>query len=258
MASEKISILLMKDNGESRRYRIRRSCFRYGMLIFFLVFPLTAGSLAWLYYDSWTKNKALTVQITALEELYAHASLTVQRLENMEALLHIDTDTSAHIRDNFSRDNSKGVLSATEQDNATTQTQQQNDSHTDDNDTAQQDGPGHADFPEINTGEITVESVNSRLITANRLRTSFDIRNPGTETLSGNVTCILSLADGRTVALKFIPANAGYYRIQRWKRAVLVSEINTQLDMINSQVIVEIHNEEKKLLYRNIFPIEQK
>ncbi len=259
MASEKISILFMRDNGTSRRFRMSRAIFRGILLLFFCLCPVLAGLSVWLSHSLWDEKEGLLEQIEALQAMHVQALATAQRLGHLEKLLIIDSDDASQLLSSISKENAqRPILSQPLSAPSGSNTKSNTTPHNDVQDAAQQEGPGHAEFPEINTGEVVVESVNSRLVAPNRLRTAFDIRNPGEDTLSGVVSCILSLANGQTVNLSFLPANAGFYRIQRWKRAVLVSNIDTTFDMMNAQVIIEIHNDDKALVYRNIFPIEQK
>ncbi len=259
MASEKMSVLFMRDSGESRRFRIHRVFFRWILFIFFILCPLLSAGSLWFAHSLWVKNVDQQEHIETLMQMNAQAIANAERLEHLELLLVMDTEIAEDVLSNISKEHAQRPIATQHEPPSQAPTTKTNaPPRIDEQDAAQQEGPGHADFPAINSGEVLVESVNSRLVAPNRLRTAFDIRNPGEETLSGVVSCILSLANGQTVNLAFIPEKAGFYRIQRWKRAVLVADIDGNFDMMNAQVIIEIHNEEKVLVYRNIFPIEQK
>ncbi len=274
VSGEKLNLLIMRDSGETKRYRVRRSLF-YTTVVLFLLFPIIAGFVGWGAYILWQDNVLLKQKNLSLENINKENEFTVKRLTTLEALLEHDTNIEGRIaqnqfnlQDNVANNESKqgkaeeknSAVKKVENEDTTKKITEQITEHGPDvevDEAVLQDGPGHEEFPVVDVGVILVENVQSRLIAPRRLRISLDLRNPGETSLSGTVFCILSLASGDTVPLTLTPNNVGSYKILRWKKAVFFADIVQEHDLFNAQLIIEVKDSDKKLIYSNIFAIEQ-
>ncbi len=242
LSREKMNVILMYDSGESKRFRVRRS--RYRLLISFCILSpcIAAMALAGCYF-LWQEYVQLGQQYAVLEKQSKEDTLLLTRLQNVQALLErrkkVENVIAAHV---MAEKNTELTvdLSAPEV---------QND--------LQQEGPGHALFPELNTGVLMMENVSASLLDSNRLRVAFNLRNSGTEPISGEVFCILSLADGNTVTLQATPPDAATYKVSNFKSAVLFIPLVQEYDLTNAQVILEVKNHKNEPVYRNLYPLTQ-
>ncbi len=252
ITQEKLNIILMRDSGESRRMRIRRSIFRY-VVMFFLLCPVLAAAAGTAIYYLWEERTKLQLHIAELEEINYKNQANSKRLSHLEALLNRQKDVQKNLSQNMA---AKNVQKVTAQQKAGEKNGKKNSS---DKNSGPEDieGPGHADFPVLDTKEIIVQNVTNLLSAKRRLRTSFDLHNEGKESKAGEVVCILSLASGKTVRLVPQPADAGKYKISRFKKAVILTQIEPEVDMSNAQLILEIKNEAGKEIFRNVYPISQ-
>ncbi len=306
VSGEKLNLLIMRDSGETKRFRVRRSGF------FFLIsivcsLPIITGLSIWGAYYLWQENYALKQRVITAEALNQENAATVKRLATLEELMKYEADLDSMLAKNTVKPSPPPrTLTQTNQSQADTQstttnaqatsaatanangtnpqtTEQENPPNTtttvsttsqadittnpevatnsEEQDAsaaaALQEGPGHEEFPVVDEGIIMIENVQSRLVEPRRIRTSLDLRNPGSTSLSGTVFCILSLASGEMIPLSLSPASVGNYRILRWKKAVLFADIASEYDLFNAQMIIEVKDTTGKLLYRNSFAIEQ-
>ncbi len=118
------------------------------------------------------------------------------------------------------------------------------------------EGPGHEEFPAVDTGRVKVTNVQARALRGNALRIGLDLRNPESQKLlAGTVSATLVTASGQKHQLIFDPEDVGNFRISRFKRAVMISRVPEQYSLVNAQVILEVRD--TGLLYRNIFAVER-
>ncbi len=275
VSGEKLNLLIMRDSGETKRYRVRRSFF-HAFITIFLCFPIFTAIAVWGCYALWQDNVTLKEKISLTEQLNQEYFAKAERLSNLEDLLKRETEIESKLTQNIvatapktanTSNKSEEIAQTSHKGDATTSDPKEEATASTDKESPatkegqeevlMDDGPGHAEFAIIDEGIIMVENVVSRLVEPRRLRTSLDLRNPGTASLAGEVLCILSLASGDTVPLTLNPTNVGNYRIQRWKKAVLFADIAEEHDLFNAQIIIEVKDNTGKLLYRNIFAIEQ-
>ncbi len=291
VSGEKLNLLIMRDSGETKRFRVRRSWF-FCFIWFMVCLPILTGFTVWGAYYFWQENALLKQKIFIAEKLNHEYSATVKRLSTFESLMKYEAELDAMIAQNAAKSatppkkvdtvttpstdttvTSETVESSTSSQSAepdpntnnqttsptveTTNTETQPANDTSAEQAALQEGPGHEEFPVVDEGVVLVENVQSRLVEPRRIRTSLDLRNPGSTSLAGTVFCILSLASGEMVPLTLSPAAVGNYRILRWKKAVLFADIASEYDLFNAQMIIEVKDTTGKLLYRNSFAIEQ-
>ncbi len=257
VSGEKLNLLIMRDSGETKRFRIRRSYFRASIALF-ACFPLITIFTVWGNIALWRDNAILSQRIMDAELKSKEHIVKSERLSNLEALLKHEKDIEIRIEENAV---SSTLQETSVQSEAPTVESSLKNSSEKNNESQEEvsidDGPGHVDFPVIDEGVVVIENVQSRLVDLRRVRTSLDLRNPGNEALVGEVDCILSLASGETIPLVLSPVNVGNYKILRWKKAVLFANVPEGHDLFNSQMIVEVKDANEKLVYRNMFPIEQ-
>ncbi len=261
VSGEKLNLLIMRDSGETKRIRVRRSYFHTFVALLFC-FPFLTVLAAWGIYVLWQDNAVLKEKLIHAEQVNQESTVKAERLSNLEKLLAYEKEMGTQIAQNtapVAKNESTGSGTATVDSveklnealvNVPNIPEYQEEVPID-------DGPGHAEFPVLDEGIILVENVVSRLVEPRRIRTSLDLRNPGTASLAGEVFCILSLASGDAVPLTLSPANVGNYKILRWKKAVLFANIPAEHDLFNAQMIIEVKDSQGKLLYRNAFAIEQ-
>ncbi len=244
LSKEKINIILMRDSGESKRIRMRRSRFRMLVRLCVLSPVVTAAALAGSYWF-WEQNTKLVADNKALIVENEAYRITTARLQNLEALLKPQKGIEKELAVRISASKTKEKNIATE----VSETELAKD--------LQQAGPGHAEFPAVDTGALKVENVACTLMGTDRIRAAFNLRNGGTESIAGEIFCILSLADGKTIALTPTPADAGTYKITNFKSAVLFIDLEQGLQLVNAEIILEAKDGEGTVIYRNVHPLSQ-
>lgn len=240
MKDEKINLLVMRDNGEVRSVRMRLSLL-VTLCVASIIMPFVAVAGIWLSVDLWRNTSSLQDENRRLTREGQEAKAKADRLGNLEKLLQRNATTETVVVSNVNRSETPKPAPVEEETAPATQ-----------------DGPGHSEFPAINTGYITLENINARVQPGSKLRISLDLRNPDTrKTLSGEVACTLVSAAGESTPLQFRPQDAGDFRITRLKRAVLLSVLPPQTNFTNAQVVIEVKNDSGELVYRNVFPVER-
>ncbi len=241
---EKINIIVMRDSGESKRYRMLRSRFRTLKLCCALSPFITAAALAGCYW-LWEQNTLLSTANEQLAQKNAAYEISTKRLSHLEALLTRHEDVEKKIAVKIAAQNGEKKLAL---ENTPEEIQKS---------AVAQEGPGHENFPVIDTGALQVDNVSSTLVEKDRIRTAFDLRNKGTESIAGEAVCILSLASGKTIPLTPAPADAGKYKIANFKSAVMYTEVDSKLDLTNAELILEVKDQTGAVVYRNIYPLSQ-
>ncbi len=259
MSNEKISILIMHDSGTTRRYRMRRSLFRY-FLIFLFLCPIFAAVSLWFGYTLWTKHSTLTADMAVLNQEYEKTKATASRLQNLEALLERENTVEKSLQTS-QMDTQKNTAPAKETlTNADFVADPKSTDSAAEGDEILVNDPEETNqkpFETLDTKQVEVSKVTSRLTPQGGIRTSLDLRNLGDATLAGDITCQLALANGETILLEFDPKDAGKYKIQRWKKAVLKTNIPPEHDLTNAQMVIEVKDSKNTVLFRNMYPIEQ-
>lgn len=247
---EHLSIILMRDNGPRRSFRLRRSRF-FALIVFFASMPVLCALLAWQCWLLWDENVTLRVNMQRFETDCQTAQATAERLENFEELLR---EEGVQGRELLLRRLARAGGDAPAAEGAATAAE-----------TAQStppagapmpEGPGHEEFPVVDTGRVKVTNVQARALRGNALRIGLDLRNPESQKLlAGTVSATLVTASGQRHQLVFDPEDVGNFRISRFKRAVMISRVPEQYSLVNAQVILEVRD--SGLLYRNIFAVER-
>lgn len=236
---EKLDIIFMRDNGPRRSIHMRRSNFFllvtiFACLPFLCILLMTQCWLLW--QESVRLRDGLERAETELQSLEARA----ERLENLEDLLKEENAPG------------RGIITAQlagKPRPAIADASSESDAET-------EPGPGHEEFPAIDSGRVKVGNVQARALRGNRLRIGLDLRNPDNEPLlSGDINATLLTAAGERVPLDFSPREASTFRISRFKRAVLAAGSPRDEDLVNAQVILEVRDQDGKTIYRNIFAV---
>lgn len=247
---EHLSIILMRDNGPRRSFRLRRSRF-FALIVFFASMPVLCALLAWQCWLLWDENVTLRVNMQRFETDCQTAQATAERLENFEELLR---EEGVQGRELLLRRLARagGDAPAAEGAPAAAETAQS----TPPAGAPMPEGPGHEEFPVVDTGRVKVTNVQARALRGNALRIGLDLRNPESQKLlAGTVSATLVTASGQRHQLAFDPEDVGNFRISRFKRAVMISRVPEQYSLVNAQVILEVRD--SGLLYRNIFAVER-
>lgn len=237
---EKISLLIMRDSGETRRFRLRRSWLRT-MCILCCLMPLLAVGSLWFAVDTWFMYRDLHTRHSHLEQNFHRVQAQATRLSHLEVLLQRrDTAETAILARNLSLAPHANPIPVQDPPLGP----------------EGESGPGHLEFPVINTGFVTLENTQVRVIPGNKLRISMDLVNGNPpRTISGKVSCVLTTAGGDILPLEVMPSSARDFRITRLKRMVLVLPLPSETNPDNAQVILEIRNDKAEMVYRNIFPV---
>lgn len=235
---EHLNIILMRDNGPRRSFRIRRSRF-FVLLAFFAVLPLIAVALALHVWQLWHENTELHHRLLRLESEWQNARATASRLENLAALLQEEESLSHELV--------VRQLGGTQPSLPDSETL-----------ASQGDGPGHEEFPVTDTGYVSIRNVQARALRGDKLRIALDLHNTDRqEQATGTVQASLITADGKRHELTMEPEKVGDFRIQRFKRAVMVCRLPSQINLTNAQVVIEVFQREgNTLCFRNIYAVE--
>lgn len=236
----------MRDNGPRRSFHLRRSNF-FLLAVFFSCLPFLCFLLAIQCWLLWQENTTLRYSIESFETEYQSAEARAERLENLEELLR---EENIQGRDLLFRQLAHGpqaVPAAAE--NTRNEAGQ---------DLSFAEGPGHEEFPALDSGRVKVDNVQARAMRGNNLRIALDLRNPENEPLlSGEVSATLLTADGQRHQLAFSPQDVGSFKISRFKRTVITTHAPRNVSLADAQVILEVTDDDKKPLYRNIFAVQR-
>lgn len=256
---ENLSIILMRDNGPRRSYRVRRARF-VAALVMMAIMPVMCAVLGWLCWTLWLQNVQLRDNVLRFESDYQVAQANAERLENLEELLREENISGRELV--LRRLGTGGAAAEAPGEgppvaagSAAASDKQQKDQPKDA--ARATDGPGHEDFPAIDLDYVKVGNVQVREIRGGKLRLALDLRNTDSQKiLSGVVSGTLLTADGKTYPLRFDQEDVGNFRISRFKRAVMVAATEKQISLTNAQVILEVRSQENAVVFRNIFAVE--
>ncbi len=238
----------MRDNGPRRSFRVRRGRF-FLLMAFFACLPLVCGGLGWQTWRLWRENTELRESVLRFESDYQAAQATAERLENLEVLLREEGVPGRELvlRKLASAEQAETAAPAAEGETAPPA----------EDAAAMGEGPGHEEFPAIDSGYVKVGNVQARALRGGKLRIALDLRNTDSQKLaSGTVRATLVTADGQKRPLSFDPDDVGDFRISRFKRSVMVARLPEHLSMVNAQIILEVKGQEQSVVYRNIFAVE--
>jgi len=255
-AGEKCSLLLMRDDGRTRRWRISLRLFR--VLCFTVaLLPLLLGGAGWLAWLLYEYNTELIAQQHALHQDNKTLNAELARLSNIEHLLALP-------------DNAKLLALQSQQSRikAAEQGAEPPDSPPQENPKEQNQGDAISldastsplqlsSTPTVDMKLIGVENVHARRM-GNALRIVLDLHNAQQKNqLGGYVSCSIKNTEGENLLLE-VPKDVASFRINRYKRAVLAPVLPPAVRSLPVlTVTIEIHLEERGIVYRNEYPIEQ-
>ena len=239
---ERLNIILMRDNGPRRSFRVRRSRL-YLLAIFFGCLPFLCALLAAQCWRLWDANLKLRENVEKFEADYQSAVARAERLENLEILLDGKAVPGRGILlRQLAAGESKAEPEKPEAQEAPELAE----------------GPGHEEFPAVDTGRVKISNVQVRAMRGNILRIGLDLRNPeADELLSGEVDATLVTAAGERLDLAFTPQDVGNFRISRFKRTVMSAQVPRNVSLADSQIILEVKDQQGQELYRNIFAVQR-
>lgn len=241
---ERLNIVIMRDNGPRHSYYLKRSNFVL-LLVFFLCLPFVAILLTTQCYMLWQDNIRLRESVEKTEAEYQAMEARAERLENLEELLKEENVQGREV-----------VIRKLG--NVAEKESQEKDIQADSQQAQLTEGPGHEEFPVLDTGRVNVSNVQARALRGNTLRIGLDLRNPDNEPLlSGNVEAILLTANAERIDLKFSPDEVGSFRISRFKRTVMTAQVPRNISLVNAQIILEVKDQDNKPIYRNIFAVQR-
>lgn len=242
---ERLNIVFMRDNGPRRSIRLRRSRF-YLLIAFFSSLPFLCILLSIQCWLLWKDNINLRENVERFEADYQDAETRAERLENLEELLKEENVYGRKII--LSNLAASSEHAPAQEDNASTVILPEN----------MPEGPGHEEFPVLDTGRVKVSNVQARAMRGNTVRVGLDLHNPDNEhLLSGNVSAVLITSNGEKYSLLFTPHDIGNFRINRFKRTVMSASVPRDISLINSEIILEVKNEDSEPIYRNIFAVQR-
>lgn len=238
---EQFNIILMRDNGPRRSFKMRLSHFIV-ISIFLLCMPVVALLLGWKCASLWENNRILTQSVERFE---ADTRIAEAKVEKLQLLEHLLDEASPPGRDIILHQlaGAPKTLANYNMDEIVPE--------------GVEEGPGHEEFVVLDKGTIKVDNVQIRRIGGNGLRIGLDLRNPDSEKiLAGSITATLITRGGEKIALPFSPIDAGMFKIKRFKRATMISHPGHDINLANSQVIIEVMDGTKTPLYRNIYSVQ--
>ncbi|MDE5832542.1 MAG: hypothetical protein K2H64_06095, partial [Desulfovibrio sp.] len=198
--------------------------------------PFVCAALGAQCWNLWTENRRLVADMERFETESQAAAARADRLEKFEKILDEDTVEGR-----------EAVLRKLAHNDAPPPDENQAPS-------AMEEGPGHQDFPAIDTGRVKVSNVQARITPGNRVRLALDLRNPDNEKLlSGEILATLVTARGEEYPLVFAPAEMANFRINRFKRSVLAAKVPNRFNLANSEIIIEVKESGGETIYRNLF-----
>ncbi|MDR1658763.1 MAG: hypothetical protein LBR94_00275 [Desulfovibrio sp.] len=241
----------MRDKGTRRSFRVRAAVF-YALFCGIVCLPLLVCGLSWFSYNIWKENTVLRENVLRFEDDFQKAQSIAERLENIEELLNENAVVGKDVLLRRLAASSGTGSAASSGDPA--------DSLSENGQTSQSPPPVQQQdvFPAINADYIRVDNVQARALRENRLRIALDLRNTDNQKIAaGRVSAVLLTADGARHELVFAPYNVGDFRISRFKRTVMYANLAPQLNLVNSQVILEVRREDNSVVYRNLFAVER-
>ncbi len=243
---EKLNIVIMRDNGPRSSFRMKRSNFLL-LAVFLGCMPFVAAFFCAQCWMLWQENYRLRSNMERFEADYQMAEARAERLENLEDLLKQENVQGKELLTRQLAESDKKSARAPEK-----ETEEQAELP------EMQEGPGHEEFPALDTGRVLVSNVQARARPDNALRIGLDLRNPDNEPLlSGRVEAVLLSADGERRLLEFDPVDVGNFRIARFKRTVMNAIAPKDMSLVNAQIILEVKDQSGKPLYSNIFAIQR-
>jgi len=254
-SGEKYSLLLMRDDGRTLRWRVGLRFFR--VLCFTIaLLPLLLAGAGWLVWMLHEDKTALNAQQRQLEQENKTLSAALKRLSNLEHLL--DMPDNAKL---LALQSQQAMLKGAEQSAPPPEVPPQENAK----DQNQADAisleavPSSqvSSIPAIDMKLIGVENVHAHRL-GDKLRIALDLHNTQQKNqLAGYVVCTVKSLGGENFLLE-IPKDISSFRINRFKRAIFAPTLPVAVRNLPAlTVMIEINLEERGVVYRNEYPVEQ-
>ncbi|MDR2695242.1 MAG: hypothetical protein LBC79_02530 [Deltaproteobacteria bacterium] len=251
---ETYSLLLMRDDGRTRRWRIGLRFFR-ALCLTVVLLPLLLGGAGWLAWILYEDNMALNVRLRQLEQENKTVGAALKRLANLELLL--DMPDNARLS---ALQSQQTMLRAAEQSTPPTEVpppENIKDQNQGDAISLEAAAPVQApSFPTVDLRLIGVENVHARRL-GNSLRITLDLLNSQQKNqLAGYVSCTVQGTDSESFLLE-IPKDIASFRINRFKRAVFAPVLPAAARSLPAlTVLIEITLEDRGVAFRSEYPVE--
>ena len=253
---EKCSLLLMRDDGGTRRWRISLRLFR-ALCLAVVLLPLLLGGAGWLGWIFYKDNAALSIQQRQLEQENKMLGAALKRLSNLEQLLDMPDHAKLLALQNQQttlKVAELGVLPPEAPPQESAKDQNQADAISLEAAPASQ----ISSAPTVDMKLIGIENVNAHRL-GDKLRIGLDLHNSQQKSqLVGYVVCSVKSMGSESVLLE-IPKDVASFRINRFKRAVFAPNLPVAMRNLSTPltVIIEINLEDRGLVYRNEYPVER-
>ena len=254
MPDEKYSLLLMRDDGRTLRWRVGRRFF-HALCCTVALLPLLLGGSGWLAWILYEDNAALNAQLRQAEQENKTVSAAFKRLANLEQLLNMpDNARLAALQSQQTK------LKAAEQSMPPPEVPpQENVKEQNQGDAISLEATPSAPAPASPTVDmrlIGVENVHARRL-GNSLRVALDLHNAQQKNqLSGYVSCTIKGSGNESFLLE-IPKDVASFRINRFKRAIFAPTLPAAARNLPAlTVLIEINLDERGVVYRSEYPVE--
>ena len=273
----KYSLILMHDDGRTRRLRVRAGFFR--LLVALLVFLAVAGGVGiWIGWQAWQYRQTWQEDRYNLERELAECKVRLERLSNMEALYErsrmavVSVPPGEAVQSPPSHEASAASLPANAAPGATSAGVSTSGASLPGTPANAGGAASNATLPAenlgapstgseehvaVDTGVVRVENVVARLDDRRRLRVSVDLYNGDAagQQISGKVVFTLLDADGQEYP---ISSDDMLFRIVRFKKMVISSALPSGVaDAENAAIRVEVFVDDK-LEFLRIDPVESR
>ena len=252
---EKYSILLMRDDGRTFRWRVSLFFFRTLCCIIVLL-PLLLGGAGWLAWTLYKGNVAINIQLQQLEQENTTLSSVLTRLSNLERLLNMPDGVkqlALQSQQSMLKAEALNALPPAIPHQSNIDDQNQEDAIS----LEAGESPQFSAAPDVDMRLVGVENVFARRV-GNSLRVTLDLINTQQKNqLGGYVSCAIKGTDGTKFLLE-IPRDVAAFRINRFKRAVLAPVLPEAVRGLPAlTLVIEVHLEDRGVVYRSEYPVEQ-
>lgn len=255
-ASPKCSLILMRDDGHTRRVRLSQRLLRL-LCVLLVLLPFFGVGGLWLGYETWRFQQEWDEERRALTDRLNENKLALERLGNIEALykrtvggaiVPSGPEGAASPRPAGAAEKPGDSAAAPPATGSAPQTAAP---------------PGDGGIHEIDnqlivdTGVVRIENVVPRLVDPRKLRITVDLYNaePAGQQLSGQVRFYVLTGEGQEWKLN---SDDAQFRISRFKKVVATSSLpGTLNDAANAAVKIEVLVSDA-VVYRKLYPIESR
>jgi len=254
-SGEKCSLLLMRDDGCTRRWRVSLRLF-HTLCFAVVLLPLFLGGAGWLIWNLYKDNTALHAQQRQLEQENKTLSAALRRLSNLEQLLDMPDHAkllALQSQQTMLKVAELGTLPPEAPPQESAKDQNQADAISLDAVPSSQ----VSSAPTVDMKLIGVENVRAHRL-GDKLRIALDLHNAQQKNqLAGYVLCTVKSIEGESVLLE-IPKDIASFRINRFKRAIFAPSLPAAMRNLSTlTVMIEIALEDRGVVYRSEYPVER-